>query len=122
MTSIGNVFNGINGLLGHKSTDWGSWVMGGGDPWGRSKCAQKPKNPCNKMKATMVILHESKNTITATTTTTATTTATTAATTAVATATIAATTATTTATAATKSEMQKWFFLRINGDSNNQRI
>ena len=95
---------------------------GGGDPWGRSKCAQKPKNPCNKMKATMVILHESKNTITATTTTTATTTATTAATTAVATATIAATTATTTATAATKSEMQKWFFLRINGDSNNQRI
>ena len=95
---------------------------GGVDPWGRSKCAQKPKNPCNKMKATMVILHESKNTITATTTTTATTTATTAATTAVATATIAATTATTTATAATKSEMQKWFFLRINGDSNNQRI
>ena len=55
MTTIGNVFNGINGLLGHKSTDWGSWVMGGGDPWGRSNCAQKPQNPSNKMKATMVI-------------------------------------------------------------------
>ena len=54
MTSIGNFFNGLKGLMGYKSTDWGSWVIRG-DPWGRVKGAKWPKKPFIRIKAKIVV-------------------------------------------------------------------